>query len=173
MCYAAAVSFSAGDYYRPTDGEELRALEAEAERLARAAGDGHLGAEHLFLALRRLPSGHEARRVLNALGVDMAALFAELEAEVARQPRVGVSKESAPLARTPRVKRLRKLALARARRQGATQVRVIHLLCAVVEEGESLPAKRLREALGRRPAGFTATQLLANEFVHRLHGPPT
>ena len=159
---------STGEYYKPADSAELCMLEAKAEGRARAAGDGHLGAEHLFLALHHLPSGHEARRVLDALGVGLDAIFAQLEAEMASQRRVGVGKVTAELARTPRVKRLRKLALTRARAQGATQVRVLHLLWALVEEGESAPARHLREALGRRPADFRSPQPLAEEFSRRL-----
>ena len=154
---------------QPPDGEELRALEAEAERLSRAADNNHVGAEHLFLALRSLPTEHEVWQVLHALRVDLDAVFAALEAESRVE---GIyPKVPARLPRTPRVQRLHKLARAAARQERAPAVRALHLLYAVAEEGASVPARLLQEALRRERPELTDAELYAYGITHRLLRP--
>src|SRR5207237_1707680 len=61
---------------------------AEAQNLARGAGNPELTAEHLLLALLRQEGGIVAP-ILNKLGVNPATVEAEIAGEVAKYSRVG------------------------------------------------------------------------------------
>ena len=73
------------------DGEPELSVDARqalhaAETIAREHGHGHIGTEHLLFVLSTDP-GSQARRVLNDLGVETAAIKRELEPCLGARPR--------------------------------------------------------------------------------------
>jgi ATP-dependent Clp protease ATP-binding subunit ClpB len=123
-----------------------------AEDHARSAQHPEITAVHLALALLGEPTGATAS-VLARIGVDAAALGAELGAGLARLPRVrGAGNDPKP-APSRALAALFERAVAEARRRGDSYLSTEHLLLALAEESE------VRELLARR--GATRERLAA------------
>ena len=116
-------------------------LLAGAGEEARRLQHGHLGVEHVFLALLR---ERDAAALLEAQGLEPATVRENLR----REAGVGLATPSAPLALTPRLTAI----LERAEALGSEPTSVLQALLA---EGESLPARYLR-SLGQEPATLLA-----------------
>lgn len=112
----------------------LTLAQEEAER----AGHGHIGTEHLVLALRRDPESLAAQ-VLDALGVDEAQLREGLAAVLNWKPDVRVEK----IVPTSRMKKVIEIAFDESTRARRSEVTTGDLLVAVVAEGEGLGAQAL------------------------------
>jgi ATP-dependent Clp protease ATP-binding subunit ClpB len=124
--------------------EALHDAQTTALRYGHAEADG----EHLLVALLGQPDGL-APRLLQAAGADADRLRAELEAELARRPRVsGPGVAPGQVAVTQRLARLLDAAEQEAGRLKDEYVSVEHLLIAMLAEGRQTPAGRLLEAAG-------------------------
>ena len=123
--------------------EALHDAQTKALRFGHTEVDG----EHLLLALLDQPDGL-APRLLERAGVDPDRLRADLEAELARRPRVsGPGVAPGQVAVTQRLSRLLDAAEREASRLKDDYVSVEHLIIAMIDEGAASGAGRLlREA---------------------------
>jgi ATP-dependent Clp protease ATP-binding subunit ClpB len=105
---------------------------------------------------------------LSQAGADMEELQAELEAELARRPRVsGPGAAPGQVFLTQRLARLLDAADAHARRLKDDYVSVEHLVLALLDEGSSTAAGRLLAAQGLSPDAFlqALTKIRGNQRV--------
>ena len=113
--------------------------------LARAAAidlrSGIVDVDHVFLGLLQQAEG-SAARLLRHFSVDPTLLRAELQQHLT----VGTAEPAAQLPFTPETKILLEFTVEEAARLGVRHVGTEHLLLAIVREGESLPARILRNA---------------------------
>jgi ATP-dependent Clp protease ATP-binding subunit ClpC len=100
---------------------------------------GHVGTEHLLLGLVRENEG-VAAQVLQKMGVSLAKVRQEIEAEV--QP--GSDAGSSEPKLTPKAKRVLELAADEARRMRHNYIGTEHLLLALLREKDGLAATVLR-----------------------------
>jgi ATP-dependent Clp protease ATP-binding subunit ClpB len=120
----------------------------DAQTKALRLGQTEVDAEHLLLALLDQPDGL-APRLLQAAGADTGRLRADLEAELARRPRVsGPGVTPGQVAVTQRLSRLLDEAEQEAQRLKDDYVSVEHLIIALLAEGQQTPAGRLLESQG-------------------------
>jgi ATP-dependent Clp protease ATP-binding subunit ClpB len=122
--------------------EALAAAQAKATALGHTEVDG----EHLLAALLAAPDGL-IPRLLNEAGADVAALSTQLEADLARRPKVtGPGAAPGQVFVTQRLARLLDAAEREAGRLKDEYVSVEHLLLALTEEGTATAAgQRLHE----------------------------
>jgi hypothetical protein len=113
----------------------LTHAQAEAER----AHHSYIGTEHLLLAL--LTSGSEAARILDGLGVDEAKVRATIANVLGRNERIIIQQ----IIPTSRVKKVIEIAFTVARDEGSSSVTPVHLLIALMEEGEGIAAHVLQD----------------------------
>jgi len=124
--------------------EALHDAQTKALRFGHTEVDG----EHLLLALLDQPDGL-APRLLTQAGVDTGQLQADLEAELARRPRVsGPGAAPGQVAVTQRLSRLLDTAEREAGRLKDEYVSVEHLLMAMIDEGAASSAGRLLQQRG-------------------------
>ena len=111
-------------------------------------GHTEVDGEHLLLALLEQPEGL-VPRLVDAAGADLAGLRSDVEAELARRPRVsGPGAAPGQVFVTSRLSRLLDAADAEARRLKDEYVSVEHLMLALIDEGTASPAGRLLQARG-------------------------
>ncbi|GAA3146772.1 ATP-dependent chaperone ClpB [Nonomuraea roseoviolacea subsp. carminata] len=124
--------------------EALHDAQTKALRYGHTEVDG----EHLLLALLDQPEGL-APRLLQQAGADTQLLRAELEAELARRPRVsGPGAAPGQVFLTQRLSRVLDAADREAGRLKDEYVSVEHLLLALIEEGSATEAGRLLHGQG-------------------------
>jgi len=106
---------------------------------AEQAGHPFLGTEHVFLALLQ-EENDPAVYQLQAFGLDWAAVKEEIRQHAggAEPQQTGV-----PRLQTPRLRRILQRATELAHQQQASQVLSIHILAALLEEGEGVAARIL------------------------------
>ena len=102
-------------------------------------GSGHVGTEHLLIGLVR-EEGGTAARILQAMGVTLAAVRREVEAEV--QPSADPVSSEPKL--TPKAKRVLELAADEARRMRHNYIGTEHLLLGLLREKNGIAATVLR-----------------------------
>jgi hypothetical protein len=123
--------------------QPARRAVVRAQEEAAALGHGHIGTEHLLLAMLA-PDGGLAATALAALGVDRDAVVAEVER------RVGRAEQEPAAGRIPftaKSKKVLELALREARELKHDYIGVEHVLLGIVRERENLACEIL-EALG-------------------------
>src|SRR3569833_1506407 len=120
----------------------------EAQSRAAERGHGEVDAEHLTAALLDQPDGM-ARRVLEAANVQPGLLRNEIEAQLARRPRVSGTGVSAQPQITRRLGRVLERAYEEAQRRHDDYVSFEHLLMALVDEGvvTGVPREKFQEAV--------------------------
>ncbi|MBI2440682.1 MAG: ATP-dependent chaperone ClpB [Lentisphaerae bacterium] len=119
-----------------------------AQALALRYGHQEVDGEHLLSALLEQSNGL-APRLLERLGVSIAALQERLEQELSRRPRVsGGGTEAGKVYITQRLDRLFLKAADEAKRLKDDYVSVEHLLLALIAEGRSTPSGRLLSEFG-------------------------
>ncbi|MGN6444041.1 ATP-dependent chaperone ClpB [Amnibacterium sp.] len=141
---------------------------AEAQSLATRAGQTEVDEEHLLLALVAQEDGI-VPRLLERIGVDVAALRGDLEAEIARKPRV-----TGPGAAPGQVYPSRSLSatLDRAQREATrlkdAYVSVEHLVIAIADDGGARAASRVLRAHGVTREAFLGalTSMRGNQHVN-------
>lgn len=129
---------------------------------ARALRHGHVGTEHLLLAL--IAGGGSGGQALRRLGVDHQVVKGHVEDIIG----LGTAKESAHRPFTPRTKKIIELAAREAIRLKHDRVRSEHLLLALVREGQGLAAQILVQRLDVDLARVTRTvdDVLDGEVGH-------
>jgi ATP-dependent Clp protease ATP-binding subunit ClpB len=143
--------------------EALHDAQTKALRFGHTEVDG----EHLLLALLDQPDGL-APRLLGQAGVDTGRLRADLEAELARRPRVsGPGVAPGQIAVTQRLSRLLDAAEREASRLKDDYVSVEHLIIAMIDEGVSSGAGRLLAQHGLSKDSFLEhlTRIRGNQRV--------
>jgi ATP-dependent Clp protease ATP-binding subunit ClpB len=139
----------------------------EAQSIASRLGHAEVDAEHLLVALLGAPDGL-APRLLARLGVAVAGLRADLDADLAERPRT-TARGSVPgqVAVTRRLARLLDEADRAARRLKDEYVSVEHLVLALIEEGSASQAGRRLTERGVTPEAFLAElmQVRGNQRV--------
>ncbi len=143
--------------------EALHDAQTKALRFGHTEVDG----EHLLLALLDQPDGL-APRLLGQAGVDTGRLRADLEAELARRPRVsGPGVAPGQIAVTQRLSRLLDAAEREASRLKDDYVSVEHLIIAMIDEGASSGAGRLLAQHGLSKDSFLEhlTRIRGNQRV--------
>lgn len=121
---------------------DARKAVADAEDEARVRGQGHVGTEHLLLALIRNEASASAR-TLRALGVS----FDAVHAQVAPLLTEGRGSPAGQIPLTPTARRSMDFALRESRQLGESRIDTDHLLLGLLDEGES-PGPRLLEKAG-------------------------
>ena len=142
---------------QPSDGAQTPPAYAAlvtAEAEAMSLGHNYIGTEHILLALARTEEA-AASRVLRQHGITAEAIEQQTRAVIG--PASGSC--HAPLAWTPRARRLAKLAGKHARRMGCRRIQSGHLLLAIMDQRDSVAANildrlgvdayRVREAVVR------------------------
>ncbi|MEU7747790.1 ATP-dependent chaperone ClpB [Nonomuraea sp. NPDC049158] len=127
-----------------------KSQEALHDAQTKAVRHGHteVDAEHLLLALLEQPEGL-APRLLAAAGANTDSLITDLEAELARRPKVsGPGTTPGQVFVTQRLTRLLDSAEREAKRLKDEYVSVEHLLLAMIEEGASGASGRLLHGRG-------------------------
>lgn len=109
-----------------------------AQEEARRLGQDYVGTEHLLLGLIREGSGIAAK-TLQSMGVDLAAVQAEVEKMIGRNDAV----PTGDIAITPRAKKVLELTAEEARLLGHNYIGTEHLLLGLVREGEGVAAQVL------------------------------
>jgi len=134
------------DMEKLTDKSKQALLEAQSRAAER--GHGEVDAEHLTAALLDQPDGM-ARRVLEAANVQPGLLRNEIEAQLARRPRVSGTGVSAQPQITRRLGRVLERAYEEAQRRHDDYVSFEHLLMALVDEGvvTGVPREKFQEAV--------------------------
>jgi ATP-dependent Clp protease ATP-binding subunit ClpB len=130
--------------------EALHDAQTKALRFGHTDVDG----EHLLQALLDQPEGL-APRLLESAGGDTSRLRADLEAELARRPRVsGPGAAPGQVAVTQRLARLLDAAEQESKRLKDDYVSVEHLIIALLTEGQQSAAGRLLASAGLTRDGF-------------------
>jgi ATP-dependent Clp protease ATP-binding subunit ClpB len=145
-----------------------KSQEALAAAQSRAAGLGHqeVDGEHLLLALLEQQDGL-APRLLSAAGADTDRLRSDVQAELARRPKVSGPGAQGDVRITSRLLRLLSAAEEEADRLKDEYVSVEHLLLALAEEGSSTAAGRQLNAHGVNRESFLSalTTVRGNQRV--------
>jgi hypothetical protein len=113
----------------------LTLAQTEAER----SHHSYIGTEHLLLALLR--SDSDASRLLQHLGVEEETVRATIEKVLGRNERIIIQQ----IIPTSRVKKVIELSFAAAQREASPSVSPIHMLIALMEEGEGIAAHVLSD----------------------------
>jgi ATP-dependent Clp protease ATP-binding subunit ClpC len=125
--------------------ELLTAATEEAQRL----GHPYIGVEHLFIAMTKIDSGATAR-LLRQAGMHPKAIRNEIRKEIG----TGEGGGEPPYPLTPRAEMVLSLAIFLVDREESAQVDEAHVLLAILQEGESIPIRKLVEL------GFNVNQHL-------------
>src|SRR5262249_12095787 len=126
----------------------------DAQTKALRFGHNEVAGAHLLQALIDQPEGL-APRLLEAAGGDTSRLRADLEAELARRPRVsGPGVTPGQVTVTQRLARLLDAAEQESKRLKDDYVSVEHLIIALLAEGQQSPAGRLLASAGVTPHGL-------------------
>lgn len=118
--------------------EASRNVVVEAQSAACELGHSYLGTEHLLLGLLASPDS-SAGQILGELGVSRADALRIIESVVGRSD----CEISGQLPMTPRAKDTLDLALKEALGLGAISISPLHILLALVDEGEGVGARIL------------------------------
>ena len=121
--------------------EAARRVPARAVEAAQSLGEGQISSEHILIGLIDEPDS-AASRILHALGIDPAAIRADVEERCA-----SFSGDTWSFKSSPRVSRVLDFAEAAAKSAGAARVGTGHLLLGVLLESDGLGAKVLRDHL--------------------------
>jgi ATP-dependent Clp protease ATP-binding subunit ClpB len=143
--------------------EALQLAQSEAVRLGHTETDG----EHLLLALLDQSEGL-VPRLLEGVGADVAALRADIAAELARRPKVtGPGVTPGQVVITRRLAAVLDAAEREAKRLKDSYVSVEHLLLAIAEEGSATAAGRLLAEHGITRESFlnSLTRVRGNQRV--------
>jgi ATP-dependent Clp protease ATP-binding subunit ClpB len=143
--------------------EALQLAQSAAQRLGHTETDG----EHLLLALLEQPEGL-VPRLLEQTGADVAALRADIEADLARRPKVtGPGVTPGQITVTRRLAGVLEAAEREAKRLKDSYVSVEHLVLALAEEGKSSAAgKRLADhGITRESFLASLTKIRGNQRV--------
>src|SRR3981081_464175 len=143
--------------------EALQLAQSAAQRLGHTETDG----EHLLLALLDQPDGL-VPRLLEQTGADVAALRADIEADLARRPKVtGPGVTPGQITVTRRLAGVLEAAEREAKRLKDSYVSVEHLVLALAEEGTSSAAGKLLAKHGITRESFLAslTKIRGNQRV--------
>jgi len=149
--------------------EPTRQVVVIASDEARALSHDYIGTEHLLLGLLREPGGR-AQAILRSL--DLTAERAR--AEVIEIVGYGAADAGSQMPFTPRAVRVLQLAAAEALRVGRADADTEHVLLALIDEGEGIGARVLRDA----GADARAIRALVTDMAGGLHpssdvvGPP-
>ncbi|WP_454118962.1 ATP-dependent chaperone ClpB [Microbacterium lacticum] len=141
---------------------------ASAQNLAAAAGQVETDEEHLLLALLQQDEGL-VPRLLEAAGVDADAVRADVEAEIARKPRV--SGAAAP-SQQVHLSRSLSATLERAEREAKrlkdSYISVEHLVLALADDSSNRPASRVLRGHGVTRESFLSalTKIRGNQHVN-------
>jgi ATP-dependent Clp protease ATP-binding subunit ClpA len=146
----------------------------EAQTVAVRSRHTEVGGEHLLLALLDQPEGL-VPRLLTQSGADPARLHANVEADLARRPRVtGPWAAPGQVFLTQRLSRLLDRAEREAQRLKDEYVSVEHLVIALLEEGTETPAFHdLRARLAERQITLKLTdarRLIAEQGLDPVFG---
>jgi ATP-dependent Clp protease ATP-binding subunit ClpB len=143
--------------------EALQLAQSATQRLGHTETDG----EHLLLALLEQPEGL-VPRLLEQTGADVAALRADIEADLARRPKVtGPGVTPGQITVTRRLAGVLEAAEREAKRLKDSYVSVEHLVLALAEEGRSSAAgKRLADhGITRESFLASLTKIRGNQRV--------
>jgi ATP-dependent Clp protease ATP-binding subunit ClpB len=143
--------------------EALQLAQSEAVRLGHTETDG----EHLLLALLDQPEGL-VPRLLEGAGADVAALRSDIEAELARRPKVtGSGVTPGQVVITRRLAAVLEAAEREAKRLKDSYVSVEHLVLALAEEGSATAAGRRLAEHGVTRESFlnSLTKIRGNQRV--------
>jgi ATP-dependent Clp protease ATP-binding subunit ClpB len=143
--------------------EALQLAQSEAVRLGHTETDG----EHLLLALLDQPEGL-VPRLLEGAGADVAALRSDIEAELARRPKVtGSGVTPGQVVITRRLAAVLEAAEREAKRLKDDYVSVEHLVLALAEEGSATAAGRRLAEHGVTRESFlnSLTKIRGNQRV--------
>ena len=119
--------------------ERARQVVVLAQEEARSLKHNYIGTEHLLLGLLREEEG-VAARVLDGLEVSVE----EVRAAVVRIVGSGEESPQGQIPFTPRAKKVLELALREALSLGHNYIGTEHILAALVEDDEGIPARTLR-----------------------------
>jgi ATP-dependent Clp protease ATP-binding subunit ClpC len=132
---------------------------------ARRLGHNYLGVEHCFIAMTRRDDGPTAN-LLRRAGMSPTHVRRELRKEIGTGE--GAIDDTLPL--TPRLGIVLSLSLALADREEEADIDEAHILLAIMEEGESVPVRKLIEM------GFDVNmwlnRLLAEAYQGEFEGDP-
>ncbi len=141
----------------------LRAAEEEALRLQH----NYIGVEHLFMALTRHEDG-PTFALLRRAGFNPRQVRADIRREIGMGDGAGM--ESRPLPLTPRMEIVLSIAIANAENApGAAQVDEKQALIAILQEGESVPVRKLFD-LGFN-VNYWLQRLLTEQYERSLDQP--
>src|SRR3981081_1564864 len=143
--------------------EALQLAQSAAQRLGHTETDG----EHLLLALLDQPDGL-VPRLLEQTGADVAALRADIEADLARRPKVtGPGVTPGQITVTRRLAGVLEAAEREAKRLKDSYVSVEHLVLALAEEGTSSAAGKLlaKHRITRQSFLASLTKIRGNQRV--------
>ncbi|PJF24193.1 MAG: hypothetical protein CUN53_19065, partial [Phototrophicales bacterium] len=112
-------------------------------------GHPYIGVEHLFIAMTKIDNGATAR-LLRQAGMHPKAIRNEIRKEIG----TGEGGGEPPYPLTPRAEMVLSLAIFLVDREESAQVDEAHVLLAILQEGESIPIRKLVEL------GFNVNQHL-------------
>jgi hypothetical protein len=118
--------------------DRARRVVVLAQEEARLLDHGYIGTEHLLLGLVREGKG-VAAKVLESLGISLAAVREQVEAIIGR----GQQAPSGHIPFTPRAKKVLELSLREAGQLGQDYIGTEHILLGLVREGEGVAAQVL------------------------------
>lgn len=110
----------------------------EAERIAKELGDDEIKTEHLLLALLR--KAEFVKGILSSLGVNLKELETEVLSYMKKK-----DKRVEEVSLSPRVKKVLELAQREAEAMGSGYIGSEHLLLGLIDEGEGIAARILKE----------------------------
>jgi ATP-dependent Clp protease ATP-binding subunit ClpC len=107
---------------------------------ARKQGHNYIGVEHCFMAMTRLEDGPTAN-LLKRAGLSASQMRRELRKEIGTGE--GAMDDTLPL--TPRLGLVLSIAIALSERDDDNDIDEAHVLLAIMEEGESVPVRKMIE----------------------------
>ena len=132
---------------------------------ARRLGHNYIGTEHLFIAMTKIDNGATAN-LLKRAGLNPR----NVRNEIRRESGSGEGSIDTVLPLTPRAGMVLSIAMFFAERDSVEEIEEIHLLLAMLQEGEGLPVRKLAEM------GFNINawlnQLLNEAYEKDLAGVP-
>ncbi|KXK17475.1 MAG: ATP-dependent Clp protease ATP-binding subunit [Chloroflexi bacterium OLB15] len=132
---------------------------------ARRLGHNYIGTEHLFIAMTKVEGGATAS-LLKRAGLNPR----HVRNEIRRESGSGEGSIDTVLPLTPRAGMVLSIAMFFAERDGVEEIEEVHLLLAMLQEGEGLPIRKLAEM------GFNVNawlnQLLNEAYEKDLAGVP-
>lgn len=145
--------------------ERCGALLAPAAEEARRLNHNYIGVEHLFIAATKNDMGPTAT-LLRRAGLNPRHVRNEIRREIGTGD--GIPREVLPL--TPRTEMVLSLAIFLAERDEADEIDEMHLLLAILQEGESVPVRKLIDL------GFNVNlwlqRILTEAYEKDMSAPP-